>query len=116
MAARVGMRAWSLAAVCAVAVAPTSAFAQGKGAMVGFQEIRPFVISVVPVGRGGAVGGGSVDARGLLARARPEAAGDLQDAWRQALQPVADDLMAESPLRKVSLARLQAALVEAIAG
>ena len=79
--------------------------------LVGFNEIRPFVTSVIPVvGPGGAVGGVSVDAQGVLARSDTDAAGRLRDARLKALAPLHSELNASSSRRKISLRGLQEAI------
>src|SRR5262245_4707582 len=91
-----------------VAVSP-SASAQ----FVSSSEIRPFVVGVVPViGTGGAVGGVSIDAKGVLARTEVDALGQLRDVRLKALTPIDSELQAASRLRKVSLRRLSAAIDE----
>src|SRR5690242_1461245 len=79
---------------------------------VGSGEIRPFVVGVVPVvGRGG-VGGVSIDAHGVVSRSDVESLGRLRDARLKALAPIDSEMQAASPLRKVSLRHLQAAIDE----
>src|SRR5687767_10539067 len=81
----------------------TSAF-PAAAQLVGFNEIRPFVTSVIPVvGPGGAVGGVSVDAQGILARSDTDATGRLRDARLKALIPLQADLNASSSRRTISL-------------
>lgn len=79
---------------------------------VGVQEISPFVVAIEAVVRNGAVGGVAVDADGILSRAEDDTSGRLKQAWIDNLQPVGDDVAAVSGFRKVSLRRLQDALVE----
>jgi hypothetical protein len=79
---------------------------------VSFGEIRPFVVGLVPVvGRFG-VGGVSIDAQGVVSRSDVESLGRLRDARLKALAPIDSEMQAASPLRKVSLRRLQAAIDE----
>jgi hypothetical protein len=74
-------------------------------------ELRPFVVGVIPiVGRTGAVGGVSIDAAGTLARSDVDALGRLRDARLKAMTPIDSDLQAASPLRKISLRKLQAVI------
>jgi uncharacterized protein DUF1598 len=75
-------------------------------------EIRPFVVGIVPVVGPGGVGGVSIDAQGVVKRTDVEELGRLRDARRRALAPIDSDLQAASPMRKVSLRRLAAALDE----
>jgi hypothetical protein len=79
---------------------------------VSFGEIRPFVVGVVPVvGRGG-VGGVSIDAQGVVSRSDVESLGRLRDARLKALAPIDSEMQAASPMRKISLRRLQTAIDE----
>ena len=73
---------------------------------------RPFVVGIQPVvGRNGAVGGVLVDPQGMVDAADVEAMEQLSEIRTRALQPIAQDLSRSSPMRKVSLKRLQAAIV-----
>lgn len=91
-------------------------FAGSNGAFgqsLGFVEVRPFVVGLVPViGTNGAVGGVSIDAKGVLSRSDVELLGRLRDIRLKALAPIESDLQAASPMRKISLRRLQAAIDE----
>ncbi|MGE0607517.1 MAG: DUF1598 domain-containing protein [Pirellulales bacterium] len=106
--AAVGLAFWSL-----LAIVPT-ALAQ----VIAVQEFRPFVIGVQAVARNGAVGGISIDAAGVVGRADEDAAGRLRQAWQAALNEspdaatLNDPIMRASPLRKISLRRLERALGE----
>ena len=72
--------------------------------------LKPFVIAVIPVvGRSGAVGGVSIDARGVVDRCSRETAGQLRRAWLAAMVPADGEMARASSLRKVSLRRLEAA-------
>jgi hypothetical protein len=74
-------------------------------------ELRPFVTGLIPVvGRGGFVGGVSVDAAGVVTRSDTEAVGRLRDLRMGALEKVRTELDASSALRKVSLRGLMAAI------
>ncbi len=76
---------------------------------------RPFVIGVTPViGAGGAVGGVSVDADGVVGRVDAGDAKELRDAWLRAHQPIAKEVALQTPLRMISLASLDRALAELI--
>lgn len=78
---------------------------------VGFFELHPFVTGLIPVvGPGGAVGGVSIDAQGIVARRSEEAVARLREARLRASQPIESDLQATSRMRKVSLRGLQAAI------
>jgi hypothetical protein len=103
----------SAALVCLASVAAIAGWPRPvPGQSVGDLEIRPFVVGVVPViGPSGAVGGVSVDAKGVVARSDVEELGRLRDLRHRAWEPKRAELEAASPLRKVSLARLQAALL-----
>ena len=76
-------------------------------------QSKPFVVGIIPVvGRGGVVGGVAIDAQGIVSRTGADEAGRLREARLKALADVGGDLAAASPLRKVSLAGLAAALDE----
>jgi hypothetical protein len=84
--------------------------AAGQGA-VGVTQLRPFVIGFIPVvGPRGGVGGVLIDAQGVVSRSDEETTGRLREARLRALAPLSGDLLATSPLRKVSLRGLVAAL------
>src|SRR5688500_13545781 len=71
---------------------------------VGSTSIRPFVTAVIPVvGRGGVVGGVSIDAAGVVSRGDTDTLDLLRDLRSRSLQRIGDDLKKTSPLRKVSL-------------
>ena len=78
---------------------------------VGFVELSPFVVGLQPVASNGAVGGVSVDATGALALAEADLSGELRQQWLAAYDPVSKELAAKSPLRKISLRRLQQAML-----
>src|SRR5688572_8984387 len=88
-AARAAARRISFFAGAALAAAAlfnpaAPAWAQGS---VSFGVQRPFVTSFRPViGRGGGVGGISIDAQGLVARSDVETLGRLREARERALQ------------------------------
>lgn len=79
---------------------------------VSFAERRPFVVGVVPVVGNGAVGGVAIDAKGAVDRAEPRELVALRDARRAALAGLAGDITKPSPLRKISLRRLDALLAQ----
>jgi hypothetical protein len=95
-----------LAIVSSVATSASGQFS------VGDFQLRPFVIGITPVvGPGGAVGGVSIDAKGVVSRIDKDFAGRLRDVRTAALvTPPKGDIAAASPLRKVSLRRLVAEL------
>lgn len=62
-----------------------------------------------------AVGGISINVDGLLDNATQDDRGELRRVLQDAMRPVPADLKTTSPLRKVSLARLDAALQKALA-
>ncbi len=67
-------------------------------------QARPFVVGITPVvGPRGAVGGVSIDARGVVARSDVDLPSRLSGIRAAALAAVDGDLAAASPLRKVSL-------------
>jgi hypothetical protein len=79
-------------------------------ASVGDVSISPFVIGYRTIVNNGAVGGVSIDAKGVVNRAEVDALGDLKQERLKALQEVPGDLNRPSKLRKVSLRRLEAAV------
>ncbi len=83
----------------------------GQAAIQSFSS-RPFVTGITPViGSNGAVGGVTVDAAGVVARAQTEAAGNLRDIRQQAIEK---DVPDQLPLRMVSLASLDRAVAKRI--
>src|SRR5262245_8577223 len=98
-----------LLALCVLLLTPLR---EAPGQFVGSGEIRTVVVGVVPVvGRFG-VGGVSIDAQGIVSRSDVESLGRLRDARLKAFAPMDSDLQAASPVRKISLRRLQATLDE----
>src|SRR4051812_4669984 len=90
------------------ALAPLSSASHGQIADV---ELRPFVVGVMPVvGAGGAVGGVSIDARGAVSTSTVEVRGRLREARLRALTAIDSEALAISPMRKISLRRLIAAI------
>jgi Protein of unknown function (DUF1598) len=84
------------------------ALAQGSVSSV---SLTPFVTGLIPVvGPRGGVGGVSIDAAGVVARSDVESLGRLREARIRALTRISDDLAATSPLRKISLRGLAAAI------
>ena len=80
---------WLAAWLFWLTAAPANLWAQ---AAIGSLELRPFVVGIVPVvGPRGAVGGVSVDSRGVLGRADIDTLGRLHDARKRAMQPLAAD-------------------------
>jgi hypothetical protein len=79
---------------------------------VSFAEQRPFVVGVVPVVGNGAVGGVAIDAKGMVDQAEQRDLAALRDARRAALSGLAGDISKPSPLRKISLRRLDALLAQ----
>ncbi|HEX5104354.1 MAG TPA: DUF1598 domain-containing protein, partial [Pirellulaceae bacterium] len=96
---------------CAITcIAGNSQQALGQ-AGVAFTQQQPFVIGLIPVvGRGGAVGGVSIDAQGVVARSDVDRAQRLREARLRALAEIDSRLEAASPLRKISLRDLTAAI------
>lgn len=80
---------------------------------ISFQEFSPFVMGLIPVVRNGAVGGVSIDAAGVVRRSTEDDEGALHAAWLNALPGAPDDVNRISPLRKISLRRLERALSQA---
>jgi hypothetical protein len=102
----------SLALVLATCLLPRHSHAQ---ASIAFTEQRPFVIGFIPVvGAGGAVGGVSIDAKGVLARSDVDQTQKLRDARQRALQEIAGELQAPSQMRKISLRGLTAAIEQRV--
>lgn len=99
----------SISVAAIVVVLPRGAAAQGQGASISFLSQRAFVTGFTPViGPRGGVGGIDVDANGVLARA--ERTAELDEQRARALRGVAQDVRRQSPLRKVSLPRLEKAI------
>ena len=94
-----------LVAAIAVALAPSIALAQT--ASVASVRLRPFVTGFVPVVGNGAVGGISIDSEGVLSRAEIDASRRLRDERIKALRPLGAGIARRSPLRKISLRRLE---------
>lgn len=79
---------------------------------ISLTDQRPFVIGIVPVVGGGAVGGIAVDAQGAIEQAEQRDGNALGAARRAALNGLAGDLARPSKLRKISLRRLDAVLAQ----
>jgi hypothetical protein len=93
-------------------IGPAARPAPGQAAISSTSQ-RPFVIGFIPVvGPGGAVGGVSVDAKGVVARSDVDAAGKLREVRLKALARLDSDVNAASPMRKISLRGIQAAIDE----
>jgi len=93
-----------------------SARAQGQGASITFGGQRAFVTGFTPViGRNGGVGGVDVDVDGVLSRDQAAPDGELAAARARVRQGVSDDLRRRSPMRKVSLGRLEAEIARQMA-
>jgi hypothetical protein len=90
--------------------------ARGQGG-IAFTQQRPFVIGFVPVvGAGGAVGGVSIDAQGVVARSDIDQTRKLRDARLKALQEASTELQSASRMRKISLRGLASAIEERVRG
>ncbi|MEK6237935.1 MAG: DUF1598 domain-containing protein, partial [Planctomycetales bacterium] len=98
--------ALSLAVLLTVIAWPRGAAAQ----FIASVSQSPFVIAVVPVVNNGAVGGISIDAKGVLSNSKIDQTGTLRDLRRKAMKPLSADVNRASRLRKISLRRLEAAL------
>ena len=99
--------AWILASL---GIGGTCAWGQ---ASISFTEQRPFVLGLIPVvGPGGAVGGVSVDADGVVARSDIDATGKLRTAREKTLARLTAEVTAANPMRKISLRGLQEAIDE----
>jgi hypothetical protein len=106
--ARARLATIACAIVLAAGVSPRTAAGQGG---VAFTQQRPFVIGFVPVvGAGGAVGGVSIDAQGIVARSDVDQTQRLRDARQRALQEISSELNQSSRMRKISLRGLAAAI------
>lgn len=102
---RYGRSTWTclvmLLAALPMTAAPSAAFSQGGGAGGGNGGFG-FV--------NGAVGGVSIDANGVLADPTLDEVGELRKLRSAAIGEIPADLNAPSPLRKISLRRLEAAI------
>src|SRR5437764_14009618 len=99
---------WATAALLAWAAVAAPAAAQS----VALSEIRPFVVGIVPVIGPGGVGGVSIDAAGVVSKSDVDTLARLRAARAGALSRIDSKLETASPLRKISLRGLQAALGE----
>jgi hypothetical protein len=105
--------AWRLAAIALVALVPIGATigqSFNSPGQFGSGSLRPFVIGVIPVvGNNGSVGGVMIDTEGIVHRADTGQVNQLRQARSNALQEskLSSDINRESPLRKISLRRLQ---------
>lgn len=80
-----------------------------QGASVSFTGQRSFVTGFIPIiGPNGGVGGIDVGADGVLKRVERQSNPQLGEARRQAIQGISADVHRTSPMRKVSLSRLEA--------
>src|SRR5262245_59076996 len=96
--------------VAAAFVLGDQAVARAQGSISEVTQ-RPFVVGVIPVvGAGGGVGGVAIDADGVVASAAERDVVALRDARRDAMSGLAGDVTKKSPLRKISLRRLDALL------
>ncbi len=74
---------------------------------------RPFVTGVTPViGPRGAVGGVSIDTDGVVSRPTQDEIGDLVGKWQAARKPQGKEIATPTPMRMISLKRLDQALSE----
>jgi hypothetical protein len=105
-------RRWTWAALFIILGGALPTYAQ----FVSDTQIQPFVVGIVPViGNSGRVGGISIDTSGAVSRSNVETLGRLRDARLKALSVIDSDIATTSPLRKISLRRLTAAIQEKIA-
>jgi Protein of unknown function (DUF1598) len=88
------------------------ALAQAPPSRLSVASQRPFVVGVVPVVAGGAVGGVAIDAKGTIDEAESRDVVTLRSARRAALEGLAGDVNQPSELRKISLRRLDALLAQ----
>lgn len=101
----------ALACLLATALALTCPRPAAGQAGIAFTQQRPFVMGLIPVvGPGGAVGGVSIDAQGVIDRTDAAQAGRLRDLRLKAQTDIGADLQAPSRMRKVSLRGLVAAI------
>lgn len=97
----IGLAGWSTTSLCR---------AQGSISNISW---TPFVVGITPVvGPGGAVGGVKIDAQGVVNRSTLDDTNGLRERWLGALRPVPRPLNSASPLRKISLRRLSAAIAQ----
>ncbi len=101
--------------VLAVLVLPQHA-AHSQGASVSFSGQRAFVTGFTPIiGPNGGVGGIDVDTDGVLERVQSRSNAQLAKVRGQANQGTAEDINRNSPMRKVSLSRLEAEIARHVA-
>jgi hypothetical protein len=106
------MRLRRYSAAILFCVASSAAHAQG----LSFATQRPFVTGFIPVvGLGGAVGGVSVDARGVVNHSQLEELGQLSRLLQEACGEIPEPLAAASDLRKISLRRIEENIAAALA-
>lgn len=105
---------WFITFIAAlVAVSLPHCPAHSQGASVSFTGQRTFVTGFIPViGPNGGVGGIDVDADGLLKRVESQANAQLSAARAQAIGGLSHDVRRNSPMRKVSLPRLEAEIAK----
>src|SRR5947208_4812941 len=105
---RIVFRAWLRAASCA-AVVIACGYENRLPAQASIQDVTftPFVIGFRPVVGNGAVGGVLIDARGVVARASPDAQDRLRAVREKAMREVPAGLGRASDLRKISLRGLE---------
>lgn len=94
-----GLFGWPVASAC-----------RAQGSISNLSWV-PFVTGIVPVvGRNGTVGGVRIEPGGVVRRSTVDETSRLRADWLNALRPVSRALNTKSPLRKVSLRRLSAAI------
>lgn len=107
-------RLWSI--VCAAMLAVCAQYDEVNAQGITSGGGRLFVIGFTPIiGPGGGVGGVDVDAEGVLYRVQPIRRAQLDQARTEALRGSSEELHRSSPMRKVSLSRLQAEIAQQIA-
>jgi len=107
-------RHWHIAfAAALVAVSLPHSPVRSQGASVSFTGQRAFVTGFIPVfGRNGGVGGIDVDANGVLERIESQSNPHLAVAREKAIDGLSVDVRRNSPMRKVSLSRLEAEIAK----
>ncbi len=103
----------TLIPLCAAACLLNAKRAGAQG--VGFTRQRPFVIAYEPViGADGSVGGVRVDAEGVVSSVTTDIERPLTEVLASFSRPIPGELSERVPLRKISLARLEAALADSV--
>ena len=96
-----------------LAFVTTPAAHSQNGASIQSFTLRPFVTGITPViGPNGAVGGVAVDTNGIVSRVEPAEEAKLRGQWLQAQLQINQDVVVDTNLRVISLARLDRAITQ----